>query len=229
MSPPTLTERLWSEQRAILELGAFGAAWPWFSLLPRGDGGPVLVLPGFAGSDWSTLALRSVLRNLGHDAQGWGLGRNDGPHPDLLRGMVDRLEEVQRASGRTVSVVGWSLGGVYARGLARHSPHRVRQVISMGSPFRRTEAAQGATTPPVPVTAIFSKTDAIVPWRSAVEDAGPRRESIEVRGSHLGLGHNPAVIVAVADRLAQPEDGWRPFTPAPWVRHLFPRPEAAVT
>jgi pimeloyl-ACP methyl ester carboxylesterase len=229
MSPPTMTERLWGEQRAVLELGAFGMAWPWFSLLPRGDGGPVLVLPGFAGSDRSTLPLRSVLLRLGHDAQGWGLGRNEGPHPDLLQGMVERLDSMVRASGRTVSLVGWSLGGVYARGLARHSPHRVRQVITLGSPFRGTEGAQGATTPPVPVTAIFSKTDAIVPWRSAIEDDGPRRESIEVRGSHLGLGHNPAVIVAVADRMAQPQDRWRRFTPAPWVRHLFPRPGPAVT
>jgi pimeloyl-ACP methyl ester carboxylesterase len=229
VSPQTMTERLWSEQRALLELGAFGVAWPWFSLLPRGDGGPVLVLPGFAGSDGSTLPLRSVLRNLGHEVHGWGMGRNEGPHPDVLRGLVDRLDQLQRAADRPVSLVGWSLGGVYARGLARHSPHLVRQVITLGSPFRRTEAAQGATTPPVPVTAIYSKTDAIVPWRFASEEDGSRRESIEVRGSHLGLGHNPAVIVAVADRLAQPQEGWRPFTPAPWMRHLFPRPGPTVT
>src|SRR3954465_9157231 len=106
MPPTTMAERLWREQRAVLEFGAFGAAWPWFSLLPRGDGGPVLVLPGFAGSDGSTRPLPPVLRNLGHDVHGWGMGRNEGPHPDLLRGLVDRLDRLQRAADRPVSLVG---------------------------------------------------------------------------------------------------------------------------
>jgi pimeloyl-ACP methyl ester carboxylesterase len=229
MAPTTMTERLLSEQRAVLEYGAFGVAWPWFSLLPRGEGQPVLVLPGFAGSDRSTVPLRSVLRNLGYDARGWGLGRNDGPHPEILDGMVSRLAGLAEASGQPVSLVGWSLGGVYARGLARHTPHRVRQVITLGSPFRATESGQGLSTPPVPVSAIYSKSDAIVPWRAAIEEDGPRRESIEVRGTHLGLGVNPAVVVAVADRLAQPLDGWKPFSPGPLVRHLFPRPEPVPT
>src|SRR3954452_23192089 len=157
MVPATMADRLWSEQRAVLEYGAFGVAWPWFSLLPRGAGQPVLVLPGFAGSDRSTVPLRSVLRTLGYDARGWGLGRNEGPSEATLDGMVQRLADLARKADQPVSLVGWSLGGVYARGLARHAPHRVRQVITLGSPFRSTEASQGVSTPPVPVTAIFSR------------------------------------------------------------------------
>jgi pimeloyl-ACP methyl ester carboxylesterase len=125
-----------------------------------------------------------------------------------------------------VSLVGWSLGGVYARGLARHAPHQVREVITLGSPFGRLEKARGLTPPPVPLTAIYSRSDPIVDWRSASEPPGPRRESIEVRGSHLGLGHNPAVVVVVADRLAQRETDWKPFRPSPMVRQLFPKDQA---
>jgi pimeloyl-ACP methyl ester carboxylesterase len=210
MPASSLGDRIWSEQRAVWELGAFGASLPWFSLLPRGDGHPVLVLPGLGGSDQSTVPLRRVLRSLGHDVHGWGLGRNEGPTRQVLE-------------GKAVSLVGWSLGGVFARGLARHAPHQVRQVVTLGSPFRRLETSRRLTPPPVPLTAIYSRTDPIVDWRSASEPTGPKRESIEVRGSHLGLGHNPAVVVAVADRLAQREGSWKPFRPSPVVRHLFPQ------
>jgi pimeloyl-ACP methyl ester carboxylesterase len=215
-------DRLWSEQRAVWELGAFGASLPWFSLLPRGDGHPVLVLPGFGGTDQSTVPLRRVLGSLGHDVHGWGLGRNQGPDRELLEAMAARLKDLYRREGRPVSLVGWSLGGVYARGLARHAPHQVRQVVTLGSPFRGWEAARGLAPPPVPLTAIFSKTDPIVEWTAASEPGGPKRESIEVRGSHLGLGHNPAVVVAVADRVAQKDGEWKPFRPPAMVRHLFP-------
>ena len=222
MPATNLGDRIWSEQRAVWELGAFGASLPWFSLLPRGDGHPVLVLPGLGGTDQSTVPLRQVLRALGHEVHGWGLGRNQGPDRALLEGMAARLAELSRKEGRPVSLVGWSLGGVYARGLARHAPHQVRQVLTLGSPFRGLETARGLAPPPVPLTAIYSKSDAVVDWHGAIEEAGPKRESIEVRGSHMGLGHNPAVVVAVADRLAQAEGSWKPFRPAPLVRHLFP-------
>jgi pimeloyl-ACP methyl ester carboxylesterase len=228
MAPTSVASRLWSEQRAVWELGAFGVSLPWFSMLPRGDGHPVLVLPGFGASDQSTAPLRQVLRALGHDVQGWRLGRNTGADAELLSAMADRLAELYRADGRPVSLVGWSLGGIYARGLARHAPHQVRQVITLGSPFRMFEQARGLTTPPVPVTAVYSKTDAVVPWGSAQEDSGRQRESVEVRGSHLGLGHNPAVVVVVADRLAQDEGSWKPFRPAAVVQHLYPRTEGSA-
>ncbi len=222
---PPLARKVLAEQRAFFELGAFGAALPWFSFLPRGDGHPVLVLPGLAATDGSTIPLRGVLRALGYDAHGWSLGRNTGPDEETVRGMVERVEELWGASGRRpVSLIGWSLGGVYARGLARRHPDRVRQVITLGSPFRPIEAERGDDTPPVPTTAVFSRTDAVVPWLAAIEQPGPARESVEVRGSHLGLGHNPAVVVVVADRLAQAPgaDAWQPFRPPRVLQHWFP-------
>ena len=210
------------EERSLGELAAFGAALPWLAMLPRGDGHPVLVIPGFRASDVSTVPLRSLLQWLGYQVGGWGLGVNAGPDERTMRGVAERLEELHSARGRKVSLVGWSLGGVYARALARRSPEQVRQVITLGSPFRSFESARRGRTPPVPVTAIYSRTDPIVHWTDAMEPPGPQAESIEVRGSHIGLGHNPAVAVAVADRLAQREGRWRPFQVPATLRQLFP-------
>ena len=219
----TLVDGILSEQRAVWEFGAFGAALPWFSLLPRGDGHPVVVFPGMLGDDHSTRPLRRVLRSLGHSVRGWGLGRNEGPDERALQGMTALVRKLYSADGRPVSLVGWSMGGVYARALARNTPHQVRQVITMGAPFKRMEWARGVGTPPVPVTSIYSRSDAVVPWGMAVEDPGPRVENVEVESSHIGLGVHPAVVVVVADRLAQPEGDWKPFKPPAMARQLFPR------
>lgn len=221
-SQRTMTERLLNESRAVIELGAFGVAFPWFSLLPKGDGHPVLVLPGFGASDRSTVPLRTALRRLRYQPHRWRLGRNGGPSRDIRRGMRKRLDDLHRRYDQPVSIVGWSLGGVYARGLARRAPEQVRDVITLGSPFRSIEAQEGWSPPPVPTTSIYSKRDAVVPWQIAHEEHGPRRESIEVDSSHFGLGHHPAVVVAVADRLAQQPPAWTPFEPPRRFRHLFP-------
>ncbi len=213
--------RLLTESRAVFEFGGYAIGYPWFSLLPKGDGHPVLVLPGFSASDLSTIPIRNVLKRLGYRSHGWGLGTNRGPDDALLRAMRDRLEELSARYDQMVSIVGWSLGGVYARGLARRHPELVRQVITLGSPFRSVEAARQWPAPSVPTTAVYSKRDAVVDWENAQEPAAPRRESVEVDGSHFGLGHNPAVIVVVADRLAQAPDRWRPFEPPRRLRWLF--------
>lgn len=220
MSPPRTLFA--GEERALGELAAFGAALPWFSLLPRGDGHPVLVVPGYGGADHSTAPLRGVLAGLGYDVAGWGLGRNEGGDRATLLALRDRLLERSRGGTSPVSVVGWSLGGVFARQLARRDPEVVRQVITLGSPFRRVEAAHGGRGLAVPCTAVYSRSDPIVPWQEASGGDGPRSESVEVRGSHLGLGHNPAVVVLVADRLAQRRGTWRPFRPPVGTGHLFP-------
>jgi pimeloyl-ACP methyl ester carboxylesterase len=212
------------EARALGELAAFGAALPWFSFLPRGDGHPVMVLPGFAGDDSSTAALRGVIGGLGYDVTGWGLGRNRGGGHDVQQALEARLEERSRRRSAPVSLVGWSLGGVFARNLARRQPELVRQVITMGSPFRRLERKRDGEGLAVPCTAVYSRSDPIVHWQDAMEDDGPRSESVEVQGSHLGLGHNPAVVLVVADRLARRPGSWRPFRPPLGAHHLFPDP-----
>ena len=211
-----------SESSSILEFGAFSAALPWFSLLPRGKGEPVLVLPGLAASDRSTTPLRSVLQALGHRPHRWRLGRNPGPTKQVLAGMLERLDNLTTRYDQPVHIVGWSLGGAYGRGLARRHPDLIRQVITLGSPIRSVEAQNGWEPPPVPLTNVYSKRDAVVPWRESCDDPGPRRENIEIDSSHLGLGHHPGAVVVVADRLAQDLNDWQPFEPPRLAARLFP-------
>src|SRR4051812_44493440 len=123
------------EGRAIHEFGAFLGALPLLSFAPRGDGHPVLVLPGLVASDSSTRPLRSFLSNRGYDVSGWRQGRNYGLRAGVQNGMVDLVREMSDRQGRKISIVGWSLGGLYARQLAKMMPDRVRSVITLGSPF----------------------------------------------------------------------------------------------
>lgn len=211
-----------SESSAILEFGAFSASLPWFSLLPRGTGEPVLVLPGLAASDTSTTPLRSVLQALGHRPHRWRLGRNPGPTRKVLDGLVARLDALTDRYGQPVHIVGWSLGGAYGRGLARRHPELVRQVITLGSPIRSIEKEYGWDPPAVPLTNVYSKRDAVVPWRESCDVPGPRRQNIEIDSSHFGLGHHPAAVVVVADRLTQNLDEWEPFAPPRLASRLFP-------
>lgn len=236
------------EGRALYELGAFFAARPLLNLTPRGDGHPVFIVPGLVASDVSTRPLRDFLVSRNYDAHGWGLGRNYGLRHGIEDGMLDRIGELRRQHGRKVSLIGWSLGGVYARQLAKRVPDDVRLVITLGSPFaghpratnawRLYEYTSGqkvddrdnhvagplAAPPPVPTTAIFSRTDGVCAWQCCVEKPGPTTENIEVEGSHCGLGHHPAAVYAVADRLAQPEGKWRPFDRGGWRSMIFPNP-----
>lgn len=241
------------ESRAVLELGAFAAFAPALQLTRRGDGHPVLVLPGLGATDESTRPLRWFLRTRGYEPSGWELGRSVGPTGRVRRGLEQRLRSIVDQRERTVSIVGWSLGGIYARELARRNPTLVRGVITLGSPFRSLDRTTRSDVPlrdspfdedhssqlrrdigrddggtgGVASTAVFTRTDGVVPWRACVERPGPRRESIEVVGSHIGLGHNPAVVLVVADRLAQPEGQWSPFRPPRALARLFPDPSAA--
>jgi len=233
------------EGRALIEFASLLAAYPLLRRAPRGDGHPVLVIPGFMASDLSTRALRGFLRRCGYMVHGWDLGRNTGPGPDKVGAMVARLHDLHQRDGRHVSLVGWSLGGVYARELARGFPSEVRQVITLASPFRDLDAtnvpaflrARRGSHPrelefrarlrqplPVPLTAIYSRTDGIAAWRSCVAEPGPRSENIEVQSSHLGIGLHPVVLLTIADRLAQPEGEWKPFRPPDgWRWPLVPR------
>src|SRR5258708_37562005 len=154
-------------------------------------------------------------------------------------------ELFERYGQRRVSLVGWSLGGLYARPLAKIVPDKVRCLISLGSPFagspkstnawRTYESVSGskiedqglldtlAEPPPVPTTSIFSRTDGVCAWQACLNEDGPQLENIEVNGSHCGLGHHPAGIYAIADRLPQPEGASEKFDPARgWPPPVFP-------
>jgi pimeloyl-ACP methyl ester carboxylesterase len=246
---PPLSLYLTEPGRALAELGLYCAARPFVRTLPTGDGHPVLVLPGLLADDTSTRALRAVLRRLGYRVHGWRLGRNIGPTAECVAGMRDCLRELGERYHRPVSLIGWSLGGIFARALAHDAPSSVRQVITLGSPFRMTRASQtrahrvferfshlhvDSTRLPlereyrplrVPATSIYSRLDGIVAWQACLGRSGRRSENIAVLASHVGIGHHPATIYAIADRLAQPEGTWSPFRPPSLLRPLFPHPD----
>ncbi|HTP72740.1 MAG TPA: alpha/beta fold hydrolase [Burkholderiaceae bacterium] len=234
------------EGRAPFEYAASLVAAPWLLSAPRGDGHAVLVYPGLLASDFSTRPLRRLLRTLGHDARGWDQGRNNGARAGVLDQALQRLRAVRAETGRNVSLVGWSLGGLYARELAKEAPEIVRIVVSLGSPFTGPRDASNARRtyewlqrgreqshhrhedlripPPVPTTSIYTRTDGIVAWQCSLETPGPMTENIEVHASHMGLGVNPLALYALADRLAQPEGAWQPFDRAGARRLLYPDP-----
>lgn len=224
---PPLVDLSLELPRTWAAFAQFTAVVPLLTRAPKGDGHPVLVIPGFLASDLSTLPLRRLLGRLGYDAHGWALGRNVGPTKAVVDGLTRAVHEVGRRSDTgTVSLVGWSLGGVYGRELARRFPERVRQVITLGSPFNTMDLGFGATADPllVPSTALYTRSDGIVDWRTTVQRTDERSENVEVRGSHCGLGVNPAAVLAMADRLAQPAGEWAPFRPPAALRRWYPRP-----
>jgi dienelactone hydrolase len=234
LRPPGLGLLL-AEARGIFELNASLLLSPLLMRAPRGDGHPVLALPGFLASDLSMAPMRRYLKELGYDARAWRMGRNIGSVSRMRVALKDRLAEIYNATGRKVSIVGWSLGGVYARDLALQAPDMVRYVVTLGSPFANDVRATNATRLyealsgeevednselrkaiagdlPVPTTSIYSRSDGIVNWRTCLVRPSVTSENIEVHlASHVGLGVNPAALWAVADRLAQGEGQFRQF------------------
>lgn len=220
---------------------------PLLAAAPRGTGRRVLVLPGFTAGDVSTAPLRFALRVLGHRPAPWGLGLNVGPDDETIRQLLRRLDQLVQQNRGPIDIVGWSLGGIMARLLALHHPDRVRQVISLGSPIRvedpeanlsesvrrlsqlaglqRGRRGHDLTVIPVPSTVIYSRQDGVVAPASCLQPVGPTSENIEVRGAHIGLGHNASAVWVVADRLAQCDGEWAPFVPPSALAWCYPNPD----
>lgn len=239
---PPLLNALVDPVRAGGELATSVGLMPFLRLLPAGDGHPVLVLPGFMASDTSTLPLRTFLRSKGYVVSAWELGRNLGPTTEVMEALPSLLRSAVEDEGRKASIVGWSLGGIYARWLARIHPERVRQVVTMGTPVR--QAVEGNSNASslfdylrpyheeghpgldngrpleVPTTAIHTRSDAIVPWETCLVDPGAQSENVRVAGSHTGLGFNPAALYVVADRLSLEEGSWLPIRVRRWARSV---------
>ena len=243
--------KLMLEARALWELGAMIAATPWLRRLPRGDGHPVLVFPGMGANDITTVPLRNFLGGLGYVTQAWGQGFNFGPREGVLKQCAADVRALAAKHGQPVSLVGWSLGGLYAREMAKELPEHTRCVVTLGTPFaghpRATNAwrifemlsgqkahdpaliARLRKPPPVPTTSIYSRTDGIVAWQCSLNEPGPEVENIEVHASHTGMGMNPLALYAVADRLAQPTGHWRHFDPSGTRRWFFRTGASAVS
>ena len=243
------------EFRAIWEFGALLPAWPVLARAPRGDQHSVVVFPGLSASDGSTMPLRRYLDSLGYQTNGWEQGFNFGPRAGVLDAARAQVTRAFKQSGRKVSLIGWSLGGVYARELAKELPQLVRSVITMGTPFagshrstnawriyelasgrklaRETENYDLPAAPPVPTTSIYSRSDGIVAWQGSVQRPAAHNsqtENVEVIASHVGLGLNPSAWWAVANRLAQTEGNWQPFERKGTFFHglIYPDPARAA-
>jgi len=236
IAPPP-KRRLIREFRSVLTPRPRLLRHPLLRHVPRGDGHPVFVLPGFLTNDGRTRHLRRFLGALGYEAYGWGEGINWGPTDHAIAAIERRRGAVRRRHGRKVTLVGHSLGGLLARELAQKFPDDTRAVVMLGSPVRLPTATSLAVffrllarfhrtalgleisdlnrSPPdsIPVTAIYTREDGIVAWESCLEHSGGMRENVEVRGTHSTLPSNPLALAIVANRLAQPEGVWRAYIP----------------
>jgi pimeloyl-ACP methyl ester carboxylesterase len=236
--------------RALASAGALAASLPLLTGAPRGERHPVLVLPGLMASDVSTGALRRWVRTLGYPVVGWALGRNRGPTKEVVDELPRLVRRLGEEHGSPVTIIGQSLGGIFARRLAQRTPDEVRQVITLGSPFgmagrgpdgsraaqvyaryaprhsvrRLSDAPRDSLARPlrVPSTSVYSRWDGVVDWRACLQQPGPRSENVAVRASHLGMGVDAAVLWLVADRLAQTREGWQPFRRPARLAPLFP-------
>ena len=250
MSGPQLLDSLTELPRTVIEVGLLTGHWAGLVRnAPSGEPHPVMVLPGFLGGDDSTLLLRRFLTRLNYKSFPWLQGTNTG-NPRQLEEAVLRFYRLHHATGRKITLIGQSLGGVYAREIARQFPDAVRLVITLGSPYRATKS--GSTSPvveklfermsgmtveemraqvpqaeehqhlPMPATSIYSKADGVVHWTTCIEDETDISENIRVWGSHSGMAMNPDVLRIVADRLAQDPNNWQRFKPSRCYRLLYP-------
>ncbi len=220
--------------RAILEMISCFVFRFFYKYGNEGDGHPVLVIPGFMGSGLSTGQMRKFINKLGYVSYDWGLGRNLADFDDL-EFIAEKIDFLFKKHNQKVTLIGWSLGGVYARQLAKENKDKISQVISMGSPFNGATEPNNARwlynrikekegTPeigadvladlpnpaPVPTTAIYSKEDGIIPWEVCMEITEDKiHQNVRVYGSHLGFGVNPSVLYIIADRLRYSENNWQ--------------------
>ena len=232
---------LLAEARAPIEAATLLPTLPLLLRAPRGDGHHVVAIPPFGAGDSFTAVLRRYLSQLGYRMHPWSRSEILALHR-LSTVAVKRMEEVARVAGGPVSVIGHSLGGIYAREIARAAPQHVRRVITLGSPFGGDlksnvvwpmyesitgtrinsippEVLERMNQPlPVPSTAIYSRTDGVVAWHSCIDEEAPNSENVQVPGSHIGLLHNPAALYVVADRLAQEPGTHEPFRAPVWLR-----------
>jgi len=219
---------------------------------PSGDGHPVVIFPGLVSDRNSTAPLKDFCRKLGYTAYDWGKGVNTGPQGDLdewINELASHVRELTSTHRQRMSLIGWSLGGIYAREVAKKLQGRVRQVITMGTPFGGTAERSDlewiygsndaqkpefdkwlrvriSSAPDVPTTSIYSRSDGVVDWQACLHDGKQgQTEDIEVDSSHFGLGWNPEVLSIIADRLGKRR---KPAPPTAWRRRRTERATALL-
>lgn len=219
---------------------------------PPGDGHPVVIFPGLVSDQNSTAPLKEFCRKLGYTAYDWGQGVNTGPQGDLdawIDELASHVRELASAHRQRMSLIGWSLGGIYAREVAKKLQGRVRQVITLGTPFGGTAGrsdlewiygssgaqkpeitkdliARLSSAPDVPTTSIYSRSDGVVDWQACLHDGKQgQTEDIEVDSSHFGLGWNPEVLAIIADRLGKRR---KSAPPTAWSRRRTERATALL-
>lgn len=241
MQKPELINSL-LEPRAIFEVAALSLYWQLSKPSDVGDSRPVMVIPGFMTSDSATFLLRRYLNTKGFESIGWQQGRNLGLHQNVLETLQQSVDDSFQKYGRKISLIGWSLGGIYARALAHKMPDKIERIITLGTPFGletqmnpddiavsenvmrlykklnptqdEDPLSQGEAfwkkPPHVPSTAIYSKSDGIAHWYYCRDDEmNGSNQNIAIRGSHMGLTHNPMVFPLIVDLLGKPSKSIR--------------------
>jgi hypothetical protein len=206
---------------------------------PHGNGEPVLLLPGLAAHDVHMTLLHKFLTDKGYTTYKWDNGINTGPNEQTVKHLADRLNDIHEEHDEKVKIIGHSLGGVYARELARAYPDKVQQAITLGSPFGigndiemvrplvkklfdflnpKSEVLnpgenpeQMLIPPPVPTTSVYSRSDGVVHWKASINPAHKKAENIEAYASHIGLIANPVSFLIIGDRLSKCCKTWKPF------------------
>ena len=210
-----------------------------------GEGQGVIVIPGFLGTDGLNKPLVKFLNSRGFKAFGWMDGRNTGPKGKTIDKLTREVEFRFKSTGQKVSLVGHSLGGIYAREIAKKIPEQVQRIVTLGSPFsrpdndptmvnkvfrtinskqRKAQTVRQLEVPPeVPTSSVFSRADGVIQWRTAIQSNGhDKTENIEVYGSHCGLSNNASVWFLLLDRLQRDPMAWQKFDNSGWRKHVFP-------
>lgn len=252
IGPPDLLHSFTEAARATLEFWLLQASYFHLkSKTPDSSTRVILLIPGFGAGDITTHQLRRFLKDKGHHTYGWDGGINTGPKADTFQHLKNKLHSLSNHHDETkVTLIGHSLGGIYARELGRAFPHLVEQIITLGSPFGAGQhplstnslvrkafelsngkdnafmhdhklARQSLTPPSIPSTSIYSRSDGVVHWKTCINPKTTLSENIEIRGSHCGLIFNPLAFMVVADRLAKHPDHWTPFAQENYSSWLF--------
>ncbi len=234
--------------RSFWESGVYIGAYPILSRAPKGDGHAVMVIPGLGVNDLTTKMMRLFFERCGYKVFGWGQGINSHYNEDVTCELDRRLSDLFDQYGK-ISIVGQCFGGLYALKLAHANPDMVRSVITLGTSLSDPLNADrlrwlykllngqdqlndldndiselSSDFPgrlPVPTTSFYTKTDGLIDWKSSICDEIGQSENIKIFTSHFGMGHNPLVLWAMANRLAQPKQAWEPFNPTGWEKFFY--------